>query len=70
MNYKLSYREREVVELIAYEYTSKQIAEKLCICIDTVQSHRKNILAKLGAKNTAGMIFKSIEAKIIKLNYL
>ena len=53
MNYKLSYREREVVELIAYEYTSKQIADELFISPHTVQTHRKNVNSKLGITNPA-----------------
>jgi len=49
-------REMEVLRLIAYEYSSKEIASKLYISYETANSHRKNIMVKLGVKNTAGMV--------------
>jgi DNA-binding NarL/FixJ family response regulator len=52
----LSEREKEVMCWIVEEYTTDQIAEKLCISHHTVESHRKNILSKIGAKNTAGIV--------------
>ncbi len=52
----ISEREKEVLNLIANEYTSKQIANKLSISTHTADSHRKNLISKLGAKNTAGII--------------
>ncbi len=53
---KLSLREMEVLELIMQGYTNQEIAEKLCVCFETVKSHRKHILLKSGAKNTAALI--------------
>ncbi len=44
----LSNREREVFQLIAEGFSSKQITEMLCISISTVKSHRVNIMDKLG----------------------
>ncbi|MGL1888547.1 MAG: response regulator transcription factor [Reichenbachiella sp.] len=52
----LSKRENEILKLIADEFTAQQIAEKLFISQHTVNSHRKNLLSKLGVKNTAGLI--------------
>ncbi|MGG6230741.1 response regulator [Tenacibaculum sp. SDUM215027] len=51
----LSSRELEVLELIAREYTTKEIAEKLFISKHTVETYRKNLLLKLDAKNLAGL---------------
>ncbi len=53
---KLSVREIEVLGLIMQGYTNNDIAEKLFISFETVRSHRKNILLKTGAKNTASLI--------------
>ena len=55
-NQKLTLREIEVLDLIMQGYTNHQIAEKLFISYETVRSHRKNILEKTGAKNTASLI--------------
>lgn len=52
----LSAREVEIINLVAEELTSHQIAEKLSISYFTVENHRKNIFRKLGVKNIAGMI--------------
>ncbi len=55
-NQKLSIREIEVLGLIMQGLTNNDIAEKLFISYETVKSHRKNILEKTGAKNTAALI--------------
>lgn len=52
----LSKREMEILKLIAAEYNNEQISEKLEIAKRTVDSHRQNLLNKLGVKNTAGLI--------------
>lgn len=53
---KLSIREIEVLGLIMRGLTNQEIADKLFIGYETVRSHRKNILDKTGAKNTAALI--------------
>jgi len=53
---KLSIREIEILGLIMQGFTNNEIAEKLFISYETVKSHRKNILEKTGAKNTASLI--------------
>jgi DNA-binding NarL/FixJ family response regulator len=53
---KLTKREIEIISLIANEYTNNQIAEKLYISPRTVDTHRRNLLQKLNAKNTAGLV--------------
>lgn len=52
----LTSRETEVLALIAKEYTNHEIAERLFISPHTVVSHRRNLLQKLNAKNTAGLV--------------
>jgi DNA-binding CsgD family transcriptional regulator len=55
-NQKLSIREIEVLGLIMQGLTNNEIADRLFISYETVKSHRKNILEKTGAKNTAALI--------------
>ena len=52
----LTKREIEVLRLVVQEYTNNEIAEKLFISTGTVDTHRKNIILKLGVKNTVGLI--------------
>ena len=54
--HKLSIREIEILGLIMQGLTNQEIADKLFICYETVKSHRKNILTKTGARNTASLI--------------
>lgn len=61
----LTSREKEILELIAEGYTNPQIADKIFLSHFTVDSHRKNILAKLGVKNTASLIRLAVERKLI-----
>lgn len=61
----ISPREIEVLKLIAQEYSNSEIAEKLFISIRTVDTHRRNLLEKLGAKNTAGLVKFAIQKGLI-----
>ncbi|CAN5583413.1 hypothetical protein BH23BAC1_BH23BAC1_38500 [soil metagenome] len=57
----LSKREMEILKLIISGFNSRQIAEKLYISFYTVRTHRKNIMEKLGKKNTAELISYSLQ---------
>lgn len=61
----LTRREKEVLYLIAEGNTNSEIAEKLYISADTVNSHRKNLLAKLEVKNTAMLIKYAVDNNLI-----
>lgn len=61
----LTPREKEVLGLIAEGYTNPQIAEKIFLSSFTVDSHRKNLLAKLNVKNTATLIKFAVENKLL-----
>lgn len=61
----LTKRELEVLQLIGEEYSNPEIAEKLSISIRTVDTHRRNLLEKLGAKNTAGLVKHAIRLGLI-----
>jgi len=61
----LTKREIEVLQLIAEEYSNPEIAEKLFISPRTVDTHRRNLLEKLGVKNTAGLVKNAIRLGLI-----
>ena len=52
----LSRRELEVLRLICKEYSNAEIADKLFLSVSTVETHRKNLIAKLGVNNTVGLV--------------
>ncbi|MEO8235610.1 MAG: response regulator transcription factor [Flavobacterium sp.] len=62
----LTDREIEIVNMIGNEFTSNEIAEKLSLSINTIESHRKRIFQKLNVKNVAGMIMESARLGYIK----
>lgn len=59
-------REQEVLDLLCQEYTTAEIAEKLFVSTRTVETHRKNLMEKLGAKNTAGIIYKAVKEGLVE----
>ncbi len=61
----LTKREKEVLQHIAQGLTNLQIAEKLFISIDTVDSHRKNLHSKLNVNNTALLVRFAIENDLL-----
>ena len=54
-DYALSEREQEVLELVAQGLSSKEIAGRLNIAVNTVNTHRKSITRKTGIKSVAGL---------------
>lgn len=64
----LSRRETEVLQYIAEGYTNQEIADKMFISSLTVDSHRKNMLLKLNARNTASLIKIAIHLGYIDAN--
>lgn len=61
----ISRREKEVLQLIVDGLTNPQIAEKLFISLHTVDSHRKNLLAKFNVNNTASLIRIAIKYSLV-----
>jgi DNA-binding NarL/FixJ family response regulator len=61
----LTRREQEVLKLIADGMTNSEIAQNLFISTTTVDTHRKNLLEKFGAKNTASLIRMAMQMQII-----
>lgn len=66
-NIQLTRREREILQLIVEEHTTKEIANTLYIELCTVETHRQNIMQKLGAKNTAGLVRVAIQQQLYKV---
>lgn len=60
----LSRREKEVLNCILNELTTQEIAEKLHISFGTVETHRRNMLMKTGARNTAGLVRTALEYEL------
>lgn len=64
---KLSRREIEILTCIANEMTNEEIAEKLELSKRTVDNHRQNMLKKLNAKNSMGLVLAAIKIGLINL---
>ena len=58
-------REKDVLELLVKGFCAKEIANKLFVSSSTVDSHRKNLLAKLNVKNTAALIKFAMDHQLI-----
>lgn len=59
-------RELEILKLIVNEYTNQEIADELYISVRTVDAHRRNLLQKTGAKNTAGLVKYAIKNQLFE----
>jgi DNA-binding NarL/FixJ family response regulator len=61
----LSRREKQIMQLILDEKTTSEIAEELFISFGTVETHRRNLLLKLNARNTAGLVKAALEYDLL-----
>jgi len=62
---RLTPREEEVPKLLAKELTTNEIADQMCISHHTVESHRKNLIAKLDVRGTVGLVKYAVEKGLI-----
>lgn len=62
---QITTREKEIIGYMAQGVTNSQIADKLFLSAETIEAHRRNILAKLNLKNTAALIKYAIENEIV-----
>lgn len=62
--FNLTKRESEIIQLIKNNFTNQQIADKLYLSIYTVETHRKNIMQKLGLSHPAALMKFIIENRI------
>jgi DNA-binding NarL/FixJ family response regulator len=61
----LTSREQELLRYIVDGYTNQEIADKLFLSVETIKSYRKNLILKLGAKNSMMLVRIAIEKKLI-----
>ncbi|PKG42649.1 hypothetical protein CXF67_09140 [Psychroflexus sp. MES1-P1E] len=55
----------EILILISQEENTQEIAEALFISVNTVETHRKNLMRKIGTKNMIGLVKYAIQQDII-----
>lgn len=61
----LSKREIEVLRLVCREFSNAEIAQQLFLSISTIETHRKNLIAKLGVQNTVGLVKFALRNNLI-----
>ena len=61
----LSPREREIMQLVAEEHTSNEIAEILTISEKTVEKHRANLMEKLRVRSMAGLVRLAVKFRLV-----
>ncbi|MEN9440211.1 MAG: hypothetical protein RLZ33_287 [Bacteroidota bacterium] len=59
-NISISNREKEVLNLIVAEFTTKRIAEELCLSEKTIENYRASLMLKMNVTNIAGLVKKAI----------
>ena len=64
----LTERETEIIKLIAEGLTNIQIADYLFLSAHTINTHRKNIMSKLGVRNTAGIVMYAVKTELVYPN--
>ena len=64
-NVWLTTREQELIRLIAEGYTNQEMADKLFLGVETIKTYRKNMIFKLGAKNSMALVKMAVEKKLI-----
>jgi DNA-binding NarL/FixJ family response regulator len=66
---ELTPREKEILLLICQEYSNIEIAHKLFISARTVEGHRNNLIAKVGCRNTAGLVVFAVKHDLIQVTF-
>ncbi|HYG50674.1 MAG TPA: response regulator transcription factor [Flavobacteriales bacterium] len=61
----LNDREIEIIRLICQELSSKEISQRMCVSIRTIEGIREKILEKTGARNTVGIVIYAVKHNII-----
>lgn len=64
---RLTPRQREVLQLIAEGYTTKAIAQMLKVSVKTVETHRAQLMDRLGIYDVAGLVRYAIRIKLVNL---
>ena len=64
----LSPREIEVLSLVVKGYINKEIADKLCLSLPTIVSHRKNLMSKLGVRSVSALTIYAVMNGYVDVN--
>lgn len=64
---RLTEREQEILELITYGFSSKEIADKLIIEVSTVDFHKKNLRQKLNVSKSVELVIRALELGLVKV---
>jgi DNA-binding NarL/FixJ family response regulator len=63
----LTSRQREILQLIAEGFTTKDISQKLNLSINTVETHRSQLMERLGIHDVAGLVRYAIREGLVKI---
>ncbi len=61
----ISEREMEIIRYVSEGLSNQEIADKLFLSVHTVNTHRKNIMSKLGINNTAGLVMYAVRNQLV-----
>ena len=61
----LTAREQELLRFIVNGHTNPEIAGKMHLSVETIKTYRKNLIRKLGAKNTVEMVKMAMQDKLV-----
>ena len=64
---QLTPREQQILNLIAFEQTTSEIAKQLFLSPETIKCHRRNLLQKLRARNAAGLVRRAMEIDLLSI---
>ena len=65
---ELTSRELQLLRLIAAGYTNDEIAEKLYLSVESIKTNRRDLIIKVGAKNTMSMVIEALRKGLIKID--
>ena len=65
MKCQITKREKQVLQLLAEDYTTKELANLLFVSAETITSHRKSLRNKLKVRTTAGLVWRSVELGLL-----
>ena len=60
-------RERQILQLLSLDFTSRELAGSLSISFETVKTHRQSLLRKLDVKTTGGLVRKGFELGLLEV---
>ncbi len=63
---KLTRREKEILQLVVDEKTTQEMADELFLSVSTIETHRMNLISKLGVKNAACLVKIALEKGLLK----